>query len=69
MYQTVFVGFIAVMSLTTASYVREFGQADDVPPLDSSLEFSWTEYKLSFNKSYNSADEIYRFVIKEFIIS
>lgn len=52
---------LALSSLATASFVREFGQPDDVPPADSSLDSSWAEYQLSFDKSYDSsADEAYR---------
>ena len=63
MLYTILAVTISVTSLAEASIVRELGQPDETPPLDSSLDSSWTEYKLSFNKTYDGTDETYRLVI------
>ena len=54
-------------SLATPSFIRGFGQPDDVPSVDSSLDADWIEYKQSFNKTYIAiAEENYRLVVKTF---
>ena len=63
MLYTILAVTFSVTSLAGASIVRELGQPDETPPLDSSLTSSWVEYKLSFNKTYDGTDETYRLVI------
>ena len=52
---------LASTSLANPSFIREFGQPDDVPPVDTSLDADWIEYKQSFNKTYiGGPEENYR---------
>ena len=52
---------LASTSLATTSFIREFGQPDDVPSVDSSLDAEWIEFKQLFNKTYiGGPEENYR---------
>lgn len=61
------IAIFGITSLSYGSFIRELvGQPDEAPPMDESLSSDWTEYKQSFNKSYDTArEEQYRRYIWE----
>lgn len=50
---------LASKSLATPPFIHGFGQPEDVPSVDSSLDADWIEFKRSFNKTYIGVPEEY----------